>query len=86
MKPSAKREFPIIDCNYQEFSLDRRFGGSSPDSESSFLNISREYFRYEARWNFLAEAAYFLVLTVILAVTLITGAIIVIRFLNLLES
>ncbi len=86
MKPNPKRGFPIIDCNYQAFSLDRHFGGSSPNSDSSFLNISREYFRYEARWNFLAEAAYFLVFAAILALTLVSGAIVIIHFLNLPEA
>jgi len=86
MKSNPKRGFPIIDCNYQAFSLDRYFGGSSPNSNPSFLNISREYFRYETRRNFLAEAAYFLVLAAVLALTLISGAIVIIHALNLPEA
>ena len=80
------RPFPITNCNYQTFSLDRHYGGSAGNSAPSFLNISREYFRYEARRNFLAEAAFFLALAAILALTFISGAMIIIRFLNLPEA
>jgi hypothetical protein len=81
-----KRNFPITDCNYQAFSLDR-FGGELPDKPApSFLNISREYFRYEARRSFLAEAAFFLAFVAILALTFISGAMVIIHFLNLPES
>ena len=84
MKPTSK--FPIIDCNYQALPIDRHYGGSSPNSDSSFLNISREYFRYEARRNFVAEAAFFLVFAAILALTFISGAMVIIHFLNLPEA
>jgi hypothetical protein len=92
MRPSSNQNrrhgalFPITDCNYQAFSLDHYYGGPEQNPHPSFLNISREYFRYEARWSFLAEAVYFLVLAGILAVTLVTGAIVIVQFLNLLEA
>ncbi len=71
MKPSSeandvrrifrpRRRFPITDYSYQTFSLDRSHGGPIGNSRPSFLNISREYFGYEARRNFLAESAFFL--------------------------
>ena len=81
-----KRLFPITDCNYQAFSFDRHFGGPERNSNASFLNISRDYFRYEARRNFLVEAAFFLALAVVLVLTLISGAIVILRFLNLPET
>ncbi len=81
-----RRTFPSTDCNYQRFSFDRHYGGSSGDSHPSFLNISREYFRYEARRNFLAEAAFFLAFAAILALTFISGALVIIRFLQLPEA
>ncbi|HEV2965765.1 MAG TPA: hypothetical protein VGW97_02545 [Chthoniobacterales bacterium] len=80
---SKRTNFPTIDCNYQAFSLDRYHGGADRNHASSFLNISREYFRYEARRNFLVEAAFFLVLTAMLALTFISGALVIIHFLQL---
>ena len=81
----GRRVFPIADCNYQAFSLDR-FRGLPDKPNPSFLNISREYFRYETRRNFLAEAAYFLVFAAVIALTLISGAIVIIHALNLPEA
>ena len=78
----GKAIFPTVDCNYQSFSLDHYRGGSY-GAPASFLNISRDYFRYEARWNFLAETAFFLVLAGILLATLIQGARVIIHFLHL---
>jgi hypothetical protein len=75
--------FPVTDYNFQAFPLDRYHGGSAGSPAASFLNISREYFRYEARRNFLAEGAFFLVIVAILAVTFISGALAIIHFLHL---
>jgi hypothetical protein len=94
MKPNSERKenqrgrnsgtrFPIIDCNFQAFPLDRYYGGSTGSSQPSFLNISREYFRSEARRNFLAEVAFFLAIAAILAATFISGASAIIHFLHL---
>ena len=55
----------------------------SGSSQPSFLNISREYFRSEARRNFLAEVAFFLAIAAILAATFISGARAIIHFLHL---
>ena len=81
-----KRAFPVTDCDYQRSQFHRYFGGPAGTPSSSFLNISREYFRYEARRNFLAEAAFFLAFTAILALTFVSGAIVIIHFLNLPEG
>jgi hypothetical protein len=94
MKPTAadtrrrtggdtKSTFPAIDCNYQVFSLDRYYGGSTGSSPASFLSISRDYFRHEARRNFLAEVAFFLVFGAILIATFVEGARVIIHFLLL---
>lgn len=90
MKPTAAHmrhrkgaTFPAIDCNYQSFSLDRYYGGSTGSSPASFLNISRDYFRREARRNFIAEIALFLILGAILIATFIEGARVIIHFLQL---
>ena len=92
MKPSSSQNrrhgalFPITDCNYLAFSLDRHYSGSERNPGGSFLDISREYFQHEARWNFLVEAVYFLALVAVLALTFISGAIVIIQFLNLPEA
>jgi len=81
-----KPGFPRTDYEYQAFSLDRFRGGFQPDRRPSFLNISRDYFRYEARRNFLVEGAFFLALVVILVLTFISGALVIIHFLQLPEA
>jgi len=75
--------FPIIECNFQIFSLDRFHGDSTGQPVPSFLNISRSYFRYEVRRNFLAEAVFFLAIAAILVATFVSGAIAIIHFLEL---
>src|SRR4029077_14312809 len=80
---SKRTNFPTIDCNYQAFSLDRYHGGADRNHASSFLNISREYFRYERRVIFLIAAACLLVLTAMLALTLISAALVIIHSLQL---
>ena len=77
-----RRWFPPVECNYQAFSLDR-FSGGSAESPQSFLNISRDYFQREARRNFLAEVAFFLIIVAILAGAFIEGARAIIHFLHL---
>ncbi|HVI82530.1 MAG TPA: hypothetical protein VM717_07275 [Chthoniobacterales bacterium] len=85
-RKEKRRAFPITDCNYQEFSPHRYYGGFGGNPAASFRNISREYFRYEAPRHFLAEAAFFLAFAAILALTFISGAIVIIHFLNLPEA
>jgi hypothetical protein len=75
--------FPLVEFNYQAFSLDRFKGGSGEKPQNSFFDISRDYFQHEARRNFLAEVAFFLVLAAILAGTFIEGARVIIHFLHL---
>ena len=77
------RRFPLIESNYQTFSLHRFSGGSNGSSRPSFLNISRDYFQREARRNFLAEVAFFLVMAAILAGALIELVRAIIPFLHL---
>jgi len=75
--------FPVTNYNFQVFSVDRYYGGSTGSSQPSFLNISREYFRREARRDFLVEGAFFLAIAAILAATFISGAGAIIHFLHL---
>ena len=80
---SPGRRFPLIEFNYQSFSLDRFNGGSDGKPRNSFFDISRDYFQREARRYFLAETAFFLILAAILAGAVIQGALIIIHFLQL---
>jgi hypothetical protein len=82
-KRRTRSGFPVTDCNFQPSPLDRYYGGSTGSSQPSFLNISREYFRSEARRNFLAEVAFFLAIAAILAATFLSGASAIIHFLHL---
>src|SRR5947207_3407495 len=75
--------FPVTDCNFQTLSLDRYHGGSAGSSPTSFLNISREYFRHEARRSLVVEIAFFLVIAAVLTVTFISDARVIVHFLHL---
>src|SRR6266404_6943135 len=85
-RASKRPPFPITDCNYQTYSFHRYYGGPERNPAASFLNISREYFRSEARRSFLVEAMFFLALAGILALTFVSGAIVIIHFLQLPEA
>ena len=80
---SPGRRLPLIDCNYQSFSLDRFNGGSGDRPRDSFFDISRDYFAREAGRNFAAEVAFFLVMAAILAGAFVEGARAIIHFLHL---
>jgi hypothetical protein len=83
---SSGRRFPLIEFNYQTFSLDRFKGGSGGSSPGSFFDISRDYFQREAGRNFLAEVAFFLVLAAVLAGAFVEGARVIIHVLQLLPA
>jgi hypothetical protein len=75
--------FPLVDFNYQSFSIDRFNGGADREPTNSFFDISRDYFQREARRNFLGEVGFFLVLAGVLAGAVVQGALIIIHFLQL---
>lgn len=83
---SSGRRFPLIELNYQTFSLDRFKGGSDGSPRGSFFDISRDYFQREAGRNFLAEVAFFLVLAAVLAGALVEGARVIIHVLQVLPA
>jgi len=83
---SSRRRFPLIEFNYQDFSLNRFNGGPGDKRPGSFIDISRDYFQREVRRNFLAEVAFFLVLTAIFVGAFIEGARLIIHFLQLLAA
>jgi hypothetical protein len=71
----VSRAFPVIDCHFR-LPPHVDFGGGHCAPRSSFRNISRDYFRDEAPYNFAAEAALFaaIMLTAGLAIAIGTAA------------
>jgi hypothetical protein len=79
MKPIPKivgksKRFPLIECNYRPMTLDgyraRRVRTETPH----FQNISGEYFRSEARHDFLVEAVCFVIIILTAAAPLVSAA------------
>ncbi|HCP91451.1 MAG TPA: hypothetical protein DIT76_05300 [Spartobacteria bacterium] len=76
---------PIIDCNYQAPSYVDLSGGHCGNVPApSFRNISRDYFRHEARCNFASEAALFVLIVATAALAIANGAVAAIDFLRAL--
>jgi hypothetical protein len=81
----SARRFPITDCDYQAPSYIDRSGGHCANVPApSFRNISRDYFRNEARYTFASEAALFVLITVTAALAIASGAVAAIDFLRTL--
>ena len=75
----------IIDCNYQAPSYVDLGGGHCENFPApSFRNISRDYFCNEARYNFVTEAALFVLIMATAALAIANGAIAAIDFLRVL--
>jgi hypothetical protein len=82
---SFARRFPVIDCNYQASSYIDYSGGHCANVPTpSFRNISRDYFRDEARYAFFSEAAFFVLMTMTAGVAIASGAVAAIDFLRVL--
>ena len=97
MKPTASSDRPrkrgdrlarltsIIDCNYQAPSyVDLGGGHCGKVPGPSFRNISRDYFRHEARYIFASEAALFVLIMATAALAIAISAVAAIRFLHVL--
>jgi hypothetical protein len=81
----SARCLPITDCNFQPPSLvDLGGGHCSRYPASSFRSISRDYFRKEARHNFVIEALLFAGTIFSSAVALVISALAAIDFLRAL--
>jgi hypothetical protein len=68
MKPISitvgkSKRFPLIECNYRPMTLDGYRGRCVRSAAPRFWNISAQYFRNEARHDFLFEAIFFVVIT-----------------------
>lgn len=74
---------PALDWSYQHSVFGRWSGGHAGRSKASFLTISREYFRAEARWSYIAEVFFFALMLVTAGSAVIYGARVIIRLLGL---
>ncbi len=75
----------VVDCNYQAPSYFDLSGGHCDNvPDPSFRNISRDYFRHEARYNFASEAALFVLIMATAALAIATSAVAAIHFLHVL--
>jgi hypothetical protein len=59
------RQFPLVDSAFQSITLDGYRENCAKSRKPSFRNISKDYFKNEARHSFLSEAAFFAAITVI---------------------
>ena len=79
------RHFPVTDCNFQPPSnIDLDGGHCANVPAPSFRNISRDYFRREARYIFASEAALFALIMIVASVAIASGAVAAIDFLRVL--
>ena len=80
------RCFAIADCNFQPPSSIDLDGGhcANVPSPSSFRNISRDYFRREARYIFASEATFFALIMIMASMAIASGAVAAIDFLRVL--
>ena len=65
--------FPFIDCNYQTVALPSHRGSCLQPRFSSFRNISGEYLRTEARYEFRVEAAAFVAIIITAAIPILNN-------------
>lgn len=62
-RPAENRPFPVTDYNYGSIRLGE-FGRCARSPRPSFVNISRDYFAGEARFDFVIESVVFALVTV----------------------
>jgi len=79
MKPISiiagkSKRFPLTDCNYRPMTLDEYQGRCVKTGTPRFWNISSQYFKNEARHDFLIEAVCFAVIIITAAMPLVSAA------------
>jgi hypothetical protein len=79
MKPNSVTDrnnttFPLTDCNYYSVTLSDYRGRCVKPLAQPFRNISCQYFKREARRDFVGEAVLFAILVITAAVPLVSGA------------
>jgi hypothetical protein len=69
-KPAGANEFgshrfPVVDSAYQSITIDGFRENRARSGVASFRNISKNYFKAEARHSFITEATFFAVMFVV---------------------
>lgn len=77
-------QFPVVDYNYQVPPYVDLGGHCAGTPRSSFRNISRDYFRDEAPYNFAAEVALFVAIVLTAGLAIAIAAVAAIDFLRIL--
>jgi len=77
---------PVLEWSYQHSVFGRWSGGHACRSKASFLTISREYLRTEARWSYVAEVFFFALMLATAGSAVIYGARVIIRLLGLPQA
>jgi hypothetical protein len=80
------RRSPITDCNYQSVPLEHSSAKYASASARSFWNIAGDYFKNEARHEFLGEAAVFGVIIVTAFLPLLSNAHALMEFIRVIGS
>jgi hypothetical protein len=80
------RGSPITDYNYHSVSLGRWSANYARGSARSFWNIADDYFKNEARRDFLGEVAFFAVIVVTAFLPLISNAHAVMEFVRAISN
>lgn len=70
----ADRRFPLTDCHYHSVALGGHNHNCAQAGVPSFRNISREYFKNEARNSFVGEAMFFAMIVLTAALPMLNGA------------
>jgi hypothetical protein len=91
MKPTpltlrGNRRSPITDYNYHSIVLEGSNSNCVRASAPSFRNISRNYFKNEARHDFLGEAALFAVIVFTAFLPLINNAHALVEFVRAISN
>ncbi|PZR77976.1 MAG: hypothetical protein DLM52_03510 [Chthoniobacterales bacterium] len=70
---AGQNAFPLIDCEYHSATFPNFRGGCAQRTVPSFRNISREYFRNEARGEFRLESMAFAAIVVTAAIPVLNN-------------
>ena len=71
---SADLHLPLTDCNYHSVALGDHNKGCARVDIPAFRNISRDYFKNEARQSFIGEASFFVMMVLTAAAGLASSA------------
>jgi hypothetical protein len=86
LTPRGNRCFPLTDYNYRPVALDSFNSNYVRGSARSFWNITGDYFKNEARPDFLGEAALFVVIIITALLPLMNNTHALVEFVRAISS